>query len=158
MSFTFVQTLRRKLRGALAPFAGALERFIDEAAFRVVLAFDVLVGRMPRRTERRWWNRAIESPALVEVYDWTDERLIFSVLVWPSVESQTHEASFKHRARVEEVVRAICQGAADRAWSVRYEVDYGLRWEAEKQVWTARDGHAYEPPAKLPRTKEMGRA
>jgi L-alanine-DL-glutamate epimerase-like enolase superfamily enzyme len=41
----------------------------DEAAFRLALAFDVLIGRMPRQVERRWWNRAAESPVLIDVYD-----------------------------------------------------------------------------------------
>jgi hypothetical protein len=68
-------------------FAWALGDFFEEAAFRLVLAFDVIVGRTPRQVERRWWNRAVETPILIDVLDWTDDRLIFSVLVWPSLES-----------------------------------------------------------------------
>lgn len=68
-------------------FAGAVGSFLDEAAFRLVLAFDVIAGRKPRRVERRWWNRATEAPVLVDVFDWTDDRLLFSVFVWPSLES-----------------------------------------------------------------------
>ena len=26
--------------------------------------FDVITGRMPRQVERRWWNRAVETPVL----------------------------------------------------------------------------------------------
>jgi hypothetical protein len=68
--------------GFAESFAESVGGFIEEAAFRLVLAFGVLTGRMPRQVERRWWNRAVETPVLVDVFDWTDDRLIFSVLVW----------------------------------------------------------------------------
>ena len=42
-------------------FACAVGDFFEEAAFRLVLAFDVIRGRMPRQVERRWWNRAAET-------------------------------------------------------------------------------------------------
>jgi hypothetical protein len=125
-------------------FAGAAGRFLDEAAFRVVLAFNVLAGRVPLRAERRWWNRALEAPVLIDVFDWTDDRLIFSVLVWPSLESPPHDATRDHGERVEVVIQAISRGAADRAWSMRYEVDYGLRWDDKRQAWAATDGYAYD--------------
>jgi hypothetical protein len=128
-------------------FADALGSFLEEAAFRVVLAFDVLVGRMPRQVERRWWNRAIETPALIDVYDWTDDRLIFSVLVWPSLESSPHDADYVYHRRIDEVKKAIAKGAAEMAWFTRFETDYGLRWDPERKVWTTRGGFAYETPA-----------
>jgi hypothetical protein len=66
------------------------------------------------------------------------------VLVWPSLESRAQDAPYDHRERVEVVLGAITQGAADRAWSMRYEADYGLRWDPEREVWTAGDGFAYD--------------
>jgi hypothetical protein len=30
------------------------------------------------------------------------------------------------------------------AFSTRLETDYGLRWDHERQVWTTRDGFAYD--------------
>jgi len=125
-------------------FACALGDFFDEVAFRVVLAFDVIAGRMPRQVERRWWNRATETPVLVDVYDWTDDRLIFSVLAWPSLESSPGKATHDHRERVRTVMGAIAKGAAERAWSTRFETDYDLRWDAERQVWAATDGYTFD--------------
>jgi hypothetical protein len=128
-------------------FAGAVGDFLDEAAFRVVLAFDVLAGRMPQEVERRWWNRAVETPALVDVHDWTNDRLIFSVLVWPSLESGAYDADYAHHQRIDEVKKAIAKGASEMAWSTRFETDYGLKWDADRRVWTTRGGFAYETPA-----------
>ncbi len=127
-------------------FADAVGGFIEELIFRAVLAFDVLAGRKPRQVERRWWNRATETPVLVDVYDWTDERLIFSVLIWPSLESSPEEADHVFHQRVGEVKEAVARGAADKAWCTRFETDYGLRWDHERQVWTAGDGFAYDAP------------
>ena len=64
-------------------FAGAVGAFLEEAAFHVAIAFDVLVGRIPRQEEKRWWNRTRETPVLVDVFDWTDDstkRLLISFL------------------------------------------------------------------------------
>jgi len=63
----------------------------------------------------------------VDVFDWTDQRLIFTVLVWPYLESLADEATYDHRERVRTVLEAIARGAADKAWSVRFETDYGLK-------------------------------
>jgi hypothetical protein len=30
------------------------------------------------------------------------------------------------------------------AWSTRYDVEDGLRWDAERSVWTASDGFAFD--------------
>jgi hypothetical protein len=125
-------------------FANAIGGFLDEAAFRLALAFDVIVGRMPRQVERRWWNRAVETPALIDVFDWTEDRLIFSVLVWPTLESSPHDAGYAHQRRIDEVKEAIVRGAAEKAWSTRFETDYGLRWDNDRQVWTGSDGHAFD--------------
>lgn len=127
-------------------FADALGGFFDEAAFRIVLAYDVIVGRLPHEVERRHWHRSLEAPVLVDVLDWTDERRIFSVLVWPPLESAVRTASHNHRERVEQVKAVIARGAADMAYSTRFETDYGLQWDRKREVWTssAGDGFAYD--------------
>jgi hypothetical protein len=127
-------------------FADAVGGFIEEAAFRVELAFDVLAGRKPQRVERRWWNRSAETPTLVDAYSWVDERLIFSVIIWPSLESTHESADSDMRERTEQVLDAIARGASQRMWSTRWELDYGLRWDHEREVWTAGDGFAYAVP------------
>jgi hypothetical protein len=50
------------------------------------------------------------------------------------------------RSRIEGLISAIARGAADRRWCTRWEVDHGLRWDKECQVWVARDGFAYAWP------------
>jgi hypothetical protein len=125
-------------------FADVVGGFIEELIFRSALASSVLLGRTPRRVERRWWIRSGECPVLIDVYDWTDERLIFSVLVWPSLESPPEDAPYDHRERVSAILETIARGSADRAWSVRWEIDYGLRWDDDRQVWVGEDGYAYD--------------
>jgi hypothetical protein len=125
-------------------FANAVGGFIEEAAERLSLAWAVLRGASPKPLEKRWWNRATETPVLVDVYDWTDDRLIFSVLVWPSLEAPPEIAAHAQEARAKQVMRVLHAGAAEMAWSTRYEVDYGLRWDAEREVWAATDGFAYD--------------
>ncbi len=129
--------------------ADAFGDFMDEAAFRAMLAFDVLCGKLPRQVERRWWNRAIETPVLIDTFDWTDDRLLFSVIVWPPLESPGHDAIHDHEERVREVLEAIARGAADKRWSTRFETDYGLRWDHKRQVWTAEDGFSYSLPERI---------
>jgi hypothetical protein len=120
--------------------------FIEEAAYRAALAFKVLSGRVPLRTERRSWSKVVEAPVLVDCFDWTNDRHIFSVLVWPPLEVPLNDAFELHEERVEEVISAISRGAADRVWSMRWETDYGLRWDHERQVWVAEDNFAYALP------------
>jgi hypothetical protein len=127
-------------------FANTVGDFIEEAAERTALAWAVLRGKSPKPVEKRWWNRATETPVLVDVWDWTDERLIFSVLVWPSLEVAPERAAHAQEERAKQVVRVLHAGAAEMAWSTRYEVDYGLRWDAEREVWIATDGFAYAMP------------
>ena len=124
-------------------FADAVGGFLEELTFRVVLAFDVIAGRVPQVVERRWWNRSTETPVLADVYDWTNERLIFSVLVWPPLESGPGTAERDHRQRVEEVLEAIGKGAAEKLWSTRWEVSE-LAWDNEREVWVDGDGHHYD--------------
>ena len=125
-------------------FADAFGRFLDEAAFRMSLAWAVLRGRSPKPVEKRWWNRATETPVLIDVWDWTDERRIFSVLVWPSLEVAPEKAAYAQQERSKQVLRLLHAGAAEMAWSTRYEVDYGLAWDHRRRVWRAEDGFAYD--------------
>lgn len=52
--------------------ADAVGAFIEEVAFRVVLAWAILRGRSPKPVEKRPWNRALETPILVDVWEWTN--------------------------------------------------------------------------------------
>jgi hypothetical protein len=142
--------IRNQLTRWWLAFANVVGDFFEEAIFRLVLAFNVLVGRVPIETEKRLWIRSVETPALLNVFDWTDDRHIFSVLIWPSLETPAGEADQVFRERVREVKEAHAKGAADRALCTRFETDYGLRWDHKRQVWTAADGFAYEPPARTP--------
>ncbi len=120
-----------------------------EAGFRISLAWSVLLGRFPIYRERRWWNRATETPILVDVEDWRDERLLFSILVWPSLESSVPTALRDQETRTRQAKEAFGRACNDLAWTTRFDTDFGLRWDPEREVWTAADGFSYEPPAKL---------
>ena len=99
-----MEVARRFWRGRVAQVLGALAAavaaFVGEACFRVELAFDVLAGRVPKVRPRRWWNRNAEPPTLVEVHNWTNDRLIFSVLVWPPLEEPAETKARDHHERV----------------------------------------------------------
>jgi hypothetical protein len=124
--------------------AEAVGRFADEAAFRCALAFKVIVGRVPLDpAPRRSWNRALETPVLVDVCDWTTDRRIFSVLVWPPLESDKHTAYSDHDQRVEQVKQVIAKGASEMAFSTKLETDY-LTWDHDREVWTTTDGFAID--------------
>jgi hypothetical protein len=125
----------------LVTLAAAVGDAFEEWAFRLSLAFDVLVGRMPQRIDKRPWVRSIETPVLADVRDWTDDRLLFSVLIWPPLEADGRGV---HHQRVENVMDAIARGATEKAWSTYWEVDYGLVWNHEREVWVDGDGHAYD--------------
>jgi len=135
-----LEVIKRIWRSA----AEATGRFLDEAGFRVALAWDVLVGKVPRETQKRFWNRRQEAPVLVDVRDWTTERRIFSVLVWPPLESAEDDAAYHHMQRVEEVKGVLAKGATAMAWQTLFEVDYGLEWDSEREVWITSDGFAYD--------------
>jgi hypothetical protein len=130
-------------------FADAAGAFLEEAAARTSLAWAVLRGRSPKPVEKRWWNRDTETPVLIDVFDWTDERHIFSALVWPPLDAPRDEAHHRHDERVSQVLEVIARGATEMAWSTRWEVDYGLRWDHKRQVWAATDGFAYAPPERV---------
>jgi hypothetical protein len=128
-------------------FANTVGGFIEEAAERTSLAWAVLRGKSPKPVEKRWWNRATETPVLVDVWDWTNDRHIFSVLVWPALEVPPERAAHAQQERARTIRQVIAKGAAEMMWSTRYEVDYGLRWDHERQVWVAADGFTYAVPA-----------
>ena len=136
-------------------FANTVGAFLEEAAFRTTLAWAVLRGRSPRPIEKRWWNRSIETPILIDVHDWTNERHIFSVLVWPSLEVPPgHKAARAQQERAKQVMRVVHAGAAEMNWSTQYVVDYGLSWNHERQVWVAEDGFAYPLPSEARRGQD----
>jgi hypothetical protein len=66
------------------------------------------------------------------------------------IERTTEDGRISASTEALEVLEAISRGAADRLWSVRHEVDGGLRCDHERQVWTDTEGFVYEPPAKVP--------
>lgn len=135
---------RERVATPLTALAVRVGDAFEECAFRLELAFDVLVGRVPKVKPRRWWNRQAEPPTLIDVHDWTDERLIYSVLVWPPLEGPAESRERDHHERVHEVLQALHAGATEMAWSTRYDVDEGLRWDAKREVWVASDGFAFD--------------
>jgi hypothetical protein len=139
----------------LTAIAGAIVAFVAEACFRAELAFDVLRGRVPMVRPRRWWNRNAEPPTLVDVHDWANDRLIFSVLVWPPLDEPAETKARDHHERVHEIIWVLHAGATEMAWSTRYDVDDGLRWDAGREVWVGSDGFAYDG-ARLRRYSRAG--
>jgi hypothetical protein len=81
---------------------------------------------------------------LVELYSWVDDRRIASILIWPSLEAEAEDAAYDQMQRVEQIKDVVLRGATDMAWSMRLEVDYGLEWDHERNVWVASDGFAYD--------------
>jgi hypothetical protein len=96
-----------------------------------------------REVEKRYWNRSGERPVLIDVFDWTTDRRICSVLVWPPLESDIHTAYSDHDARVEQVKQVIAKGASEMAFSTKLEIDY-LTWDPDREVWTTTDGFAID--------------
>ena len=135
---------RERLAPALTAFAVRVGDAVEEGAFRLFLAYEVLAGRQPQERRRRYWNRARETPVLIDAYDWTDDRLIFSLLVWPVLDSNIHEAPYAQDERARQVKESFGRVCADLAWSTRFETTYGLEWDPAREVWTDREGHAYD--------------
>jgi hypothetical protein len=109
-----------------------------------VLAYNVTTGRVPLQSEKRWHNRSAETPVLIDVLDWTNDRRICSVLVWPSLESEPQAAELDHFERVQQVKQVLAKGATEQALSTRFDVDWGLSWSHERKCWVAQDGYAYD--------------
>ena len=61
-------------------------------------------------------------------------------------EQVPYNAAHAQEERAKQVIRVLHAGAAEMAWSTRYEVDYGLRWDHERQVWVGEDEFAYAMP------------
>jgi hypothetical protein len=136
------------IRGWWTAFANAVGAFLDESKFRCQLAWNVLTGRIPTKTKKRHWNPEMERPAVIHVQDWTTERHIMSVVVWPSLESKAHDALFKHGRRVDQVREVLARGCAEQAWATSFSVEYGLSWDPARRVWTDVSGFSYEYPKK----------
>jgi hypothetical protein len=127
-------------------FANAVGGFIEEAAFRVVLAWAVLRGKSPRPVEKRVWHKDLEVPTLLDFFDWTTDRHLFSVLVWPSLEVPIGDEAYRaQEERAQQVKEVIMRGAAEKAWATRVEVTYGLAWDRQCQAWVAPDDFGYVP-------------
>jgi hypothetical protein len=107
-------------------FADRLGAFLEELIFRVGLAFNILVGRVPQRTDKRAWIRSVETPVLVDCYDWIYDSLVFSVLIWPCLEAPADEALERHDELVSRVLEVIARGASEMA------------------CWVDGDGHSYD--------------
>ena len=133
-----------KLSSLWYAFANGVGDFFEEAIFRLVLAFNILIGRVPQRAEKRSWIRSVEAPVLVDVHDWTTDRLLFSVLVWPPLETPGQAAPYEHHQRVEAVLEAFAKGAKEKMWSTYWEVDYDLQWDHKRECWVDGDGHRYD--------------
>ena len=136
----------RRAWNAFEAFADATVSFLDEATFRVALASRVLAGRMPQESHKRPWVRSVETPILIDVRDWTTDSLIFSVLVWPPLESGVprYEANTVQRERAQAITEAIAIGAAQKMWSTYWVVDYCLVWDNERECWVDGDGYRYD--------------
>jgi hypothetical protein len=127
-------------------FANAVGGFIEEAAFRVVLATCVLLGKAPKAIERRPWDKDLEVPTLLDFFDWTTDRHLFSVLVWPSLEVPIGDEAYRaQEERAQQVKEVIMRGAAEKAWATQVEVTYGLAWDRQRQAWVAPDDFGYVP-------------
>ena len=130
-------------------FAEWLAAFAGEATFRIRLAWRVLSGQLPQTIEHRSWDRFKEAPIVINVFDWSTYTLLFSVLVWPPLDVEANtpaQAEAYLRARAEAVMRSITKGAAEKRWSILYEVEERLQWDRRRKVWVTVDGHAVEYP------------
>jgi hypothetical protein len=99
----------RHAGSAIGHYQGARERAKRSAQSAYEFSIPLPDGQC--YATKRFWNRALETPVLIEVLDWTDERRIFSVLVWPSLESEAHEATHHHRERVQMVLETIASAS-----------------------------------------------
>ena len=119
-------------------------RFLDELAFRVLLAARVILGKVPLETEKRYWSRSQEVPVVVNLTSWVDDRPICSTIIWPPLESSKETAASDHWERIQQTKMVLARGAAEMAWSMKLETDFGLRWDQDRCVWTASDGAAFD--------------
>jgi hypothetical protein len=143
-----LEVVRRYWRERIVPLwwalATATADFFDELGFRCSLAFRVITGRVPIGIEERFWIRSVETPAMITVRDWTNNRRIFSVLVWPVLEADRELAPQENLERLQQVKQVLAKGASDMALTTSFETDYGLTWDHDRKVWIATDGFAYD--------------
>jgi hypothetical protein len=157
-----IQKLGHRLRFLWRTFAEALGNFLDEAAFRALICWRVITGRLPQRIEHRVWDPAREGPTLINVYDWTTYSLIFTVLVWPpqdvsAAQADTLEKAYRfQQMRTEEVMATITKGAGGMSWSLLYEREEGLQWDRRREAGVTRDGHAYTYPVETTEARGGG--
>ena len=64
--------------------------------------------------------------------------------MWPPLEGPAHVSYRDPRERTRQILDVLQAGAADMNWSTLYEVDEGLRWDAEREVWVGSDGFAHD--------------
>jgi hypothetical protein len=144
-----IQKVGHRLRFLWWTFAEAIGNFLNEAAFRLLICWRVITGRVPQRIEHRRWDPSEEAPIVVNVHDFGTNTLLFSTLIWPvsDLEAPTPAHAEAHQlARAEAVMRAITAGATEQRWSLLYEVEERLLWDWQREVWVTRDGHAFEYP------------
>jgi hypothetical protein len=145
-----IQKVGHRLRFLWWALAEWLGQALDEAAFRMLLCWRVLTGRLPQKVEHRSWKPEREAPVVVNVYDWTTYTLLFSVMIWPPLDVSEAQASTLEQAenyklqRAEDVMRTISKGAGRMKWSLLYEREQRLVWDRRRAVWVTRDGYAYE--------------
>jgi hypothetical protein len=119
---TFLTSIKKRLALLFAAFAEAVGSFLDVAAARLTLAFYVLMGWSPPSTDSgRFWNRAIEVPVIVHIKQWSDQRILYSILVWPATEYPEEDAREGHQHRVDAIKEAVAKGASEKMWSVQFE-------------------------------------
>jgi hypothetical protein len=154
-----IQKVGHRLRFLWWTFAEVIGNFLDEAAFRALICWRVITGRVPQKIEHRGWDRSREAPIVVNVFDWTTYTLLFSVMVWPPVdvsEAQAgtlEKAEYFQRHRAEDVMACISRGAGRMGWSLLYETEERWAWDRRREVWVTRHGYAYECRQKQ---EEMG--
>ena len=125
--------------------ANAVANFLDEVAFRVGLACRVIVGAVPVEVEKRPWVRSVNKPVLVDGCDWTTNRVLFSIVVYPPVdELDLSKAEAAHYRRVNQIKEIVARGAGDLRFSLYLETEWDMEWDYERVVWIDRDGYAYD--------------
>jgi hypothetical protein len=144
-----IQKVGYRLRFLWKAFAEWLGRFLDEAAFRILICWRVTTGQLPQSTRLRAWNRQREVPVSVNFYEWTSGVLVATILIWPPLEAPAHtmeQAEHYQQQRAEWVMQAITRGASEMSWSFFYEIEERLQWDQRREAWITSDGHAYEYP------------
>jgi hypothetical protein len=133
----YTEALKRLWTGAV-DWLGAL---LEEVAFRLEVAFKVLVGRVPLERAQHKWLRHQRTPVEVTVYDWSTNRLLFSVIIWPPLEREGYEYLEDFEERIQDIKQVIATGVGERGWSTLLRTNYGLEWDHRREVWTDGQGH-----------------